>query len=273
MTFFALPHQYGAEVHVRDMHTFSDDYGCQGDGVRRYIIVPPSETTLAEWAHSCLGLESYEGLHRSGGWSPFRSAEVAVERDNGQVEHFWYKLGEDGHDFLSGSRPTDYTLHSWIDTVKTFARIALREFIRVSVGGHHAASARLISPRAVIMKMLYTEWGSATDTFVELLSQTGIEPDMLFKEVIDQGVLERYACIQRTLGVPCTRCPDHTNAHKRHGVCLAEKHGDTVALTRTLPLRIHSTHSIHAQRARIKSNGVKFAASFLASSSRSRTPR
>jgi hypothetical protein len=190
-SFLALPHQYGAEVRIRDVRAFDEAYGGQGDGAVGYVIVPPSEKTLAEWARSCLGLESYKGLHRSGGWSPFRSAEVAVQRDNGQVEHLWYKLGEDDHDFLSRTRPTDYPLHSWVDTVQAFARVALREFVRAS------EDERLISPRGAVMEMRYTEWGSATDTFFELLGRAGIEPAMLF-----EGVLKRAWDAMLSLPVP-----------------------------------------------------------------------
>ncbi len=177
----ALPHQYGAEVQIRDALDFARSYGIQADGADRFVVIPPARATLVEWARSCLGLGPYEGMHSCGGWSVFRSAVVAVHYGSvGKVEHFHYKLGDsECYDFTSRTRPTHFPLSCWLDTVRSFVRVALMEQVR-------AEKDRIISPRAVVKKMVYVEYGSAGDEFTLLLCRAGIELKV-FDEMVDQA--------------------------------------------------------------------------------------
>ena len=179
----ALPHQYGAKVRIRDVEAFARSYGIQAQGADSFVIVPPSHRTLAEWAKSCLGLANYRGMHSCGGWSPFRSVEVGVRRAGEEdVEHYYYALGDNNrYDFVCNTPPADYPLHSWMETLSAFARIALSEYVR------DPKQDRMISPRAAVMKMLYVEWGSAGDSFTILLSRAGVEPKNLFEAMVGQA--------------------------------------------------------------------------------------
>jgi len=180
--FLALPHQYGAEVQIRDGLEFARSYGIQADGADRFVIVPPSRATLSEWARSCLGLGAYSGMHSCGGWSPYRSAAVAVHYGSaGQVEHFYYKMGDAGqYDLTSHTRPAHFPLHPWLDTLRTFVRTALLEYVR-------SEKDRLISPPEAVKKMMYAEWGTAGDAFTLLLGRAKIEPSKMFDEMVGQA--------------------------------------------------------------------------------------
>ena len=48
--FRALPHQYGAQVQIRDALDFARSYGTQADAADCFVIAAPSGVTLAEWA-------------------------------------------------------------------------------------------------------------------------------------------------------------------------------------------------------------------------------
>ena len=89
--FFATPHQYGAEIQIRDEEDFRKAYQGQADSVNVFVVSPPSAKTLTEWAKSCLSLSPY--AHPCGGWSPFRSAEIQARRED-KTERFFYKLGD-----------------------------------------------------------------------------------------------------------------------------------------------------------------------------------
>ena len=179
--FLALPHQYGAEVQIRDVLEFTRSYGNQVDGADRFVIVPPSRATLAEWARSCLGLGEYTGMHSCGGWSPLRSAEVGVHYGSeGQAGHLYYKLDNDCYDFTSRTSPAHFPLHSWIETLRAFVQCALLEYVR-------SESDRVISPQGAVMKMLFCEWGSAGDAFTLLLCRAHIEPSKMFDEMVGRA--------------------------------------------------------------------------------------
>lgn len=194
-SYAALPHQYGAEVTIRDGLAFTQAYGNQADAADRFVIVPPTQATLVEWAKSCLGLGPYAGMHSCGGWSPFRSAKVGVHRGGADgVEHFFYKMGDAGcYDFTSCTQPHHFPLHPWLDTMRAFVRLALLEYVRAS------EKDRVISPRGAVKKMLYVEWGSAGDEFTLVLCRARIEPNGM----IDEMVREAWGAMVR-LPAPCT---------------------------------------------------------------------
>ena len=179
--FLALPHQYGAEVKVRDGPAFSKNYGTQADGADRFVITPPSSATLAEWARSCLCLGCYHDMHICGGWSPFKSAEVGVHCGE-EVTHYFYRLGDSGcYDFTSYTQPKHYPLDSWLQTLRDFVRIALLEYTRSS------EQDRVISPCGAVKKMLFVEWGSAGDGLTLMLRRAHIEPSSMFDEMLREA--------------------------------------------------------------------------------------
>ena len=171
MRYSALPHQYGAEVQVRDDKAFRRDYGEQyGDSAESLVIVSPSRSTLTAWAKSCLRLGPYKDTHPCGGWSPFRSAEVRVRRmseEDGEATTQFFKLGDhNAWDFTSRTAPQHYPLHSWLQTLDSFVRAALQEYVRA------AGTDSVVSPCCVVRKMLHREWGRIDSCFF-VLAQGG----------------------------------------------------------------------------------------------------
>ena len=61
----------------------------------------------------------------------------------------------------------------------TFVRVSLLEYTRA------ADSDCMISPRVVVTKMLYREWGSAGDAFTSLLTKAGITARVL-DDLVDE---------------------------------------------------------------------------------------
>ena len=175
----ALPHQYRARVYIQDVTEFAEDYGDQASNTDRLTIMTPSNQTLSCWAKSCMTLGEFTGMHFAGGWSPFRSAEVRVERDkensDGTVEQtFYYKLGDDGRwDFETRLAPDTFPLKPWLATLKTFVRVALWEYVRAS------DPECVLAPPQVVRKMMYREWGSAGDAFTRVLNRACFGPNAM----------------------------------------------------------------------------------------------
>ncbi len=179
--FLATPHQYGAEVCVRDAEDFQKQYGNQAAVTDQFFIVAPSAATLAEWAKSCLKLGPYRDTHPCGGWSPFRSAEVRVHGET-EARTLFYKLGDSNcWDFTSRTAPRHYPMLPWYQTLGAFVRAALKEFL--------AASERdcVLSPCDVMRKMLCREWGSAGDAFTRFFIRARIDPHVLFDDLVREA--------------------------------------------------------------------------------------
>ena len=155
-----------------DPTKFEIDYHNQATTKDEFVLTQPNHGTLMVWAESCLGLDTFQGMHRKGGWSPFRSGEVIVTTD-GVKEMFFYKLGDDGqNDFVSTVDGMTISIYPWLQSVSLFAQLALNLYILKCDEDRRY-------PHLVVRKMLHAEWGGSSDVFTSLLRQKGFDPKIL----------------------------------------------------------------------------------------------
>ena len=180
MTHFAFPHIFGSTLTIMDPDSFNTNYNNQATMDDEFVLMTPSNGTLLVWAQSCLRLGDFEGMHRIGGWSPFRSGEVPSRNHNDVKQTFFYKLGDDGvYDFKSATDGRKVSIMPWLQTVSLFAKLALNLYIlkcEEDISCH---------PHLVVRKMLHSEWGESDDIFTSLLRQKGFDPKILDQMVID----------------------------------------------------------------------------------------
>ena len=177
--YLATPHQYWTTLQVRDWRTFARAYDDQIAPADLLTLQQPRAETLRRWAKSCLGLCEYKGVR--GGWSPFRSGEVAAAREGFGSTTFYHKLGDHGEwEFLTALPPCAVDLEPWLETVRAFVGAALRVYVA------EADPECVLAPARVVQKMLHREFGGCGDIFSRILAARGFEPpqlDAMIREV------------------------------------------------------------------------------------------
>ena len=148
---FAFPHLFGCKLKILDPAKFKQEYNDQGSIQDEFMLTTPSYGTLMVWAESCLGLDAFHGMHRLGGWSPFRSGEVSITMCNGGLDTLYYKIGDNGdNDFAAPIDGRNASIQPWLQTVSLFAKLALNLYIR-------KCDEDSCYPHLVIRKMLHTK--------------------------------------------------------------------------------------------------------------------
>ena len=164
-SYLATPHVYGAEVKLK----FADCL-C--------IVIPPSGTSLKAWARAALH-ESKQPTH-----TPFRSVEVRTASVND--EPIFLHAG----DFILESaivtktRPIDFPITQWLDTLTAFIRAALKECMR-----NPKIYGGTLTPIEIVRRMMHREWGSTSDAFYKVLEKGGVMPPVL-DELVHQTFAE-----------------------------------------------------------------------------------
>ena len=170
---FAFPHLFGCGLKILDPAKFKQEYNDQGSIQDEFVLTTPNSGTLMVWAESCLGLDAFHGMHRLGGWSPFRSGEVSITKRNGGQDTLYYKLGDNSdNDFAAPIDGRNASIQPWLKTVSLFAELALNLYIL-------KCEEDMSLPHLAVRKMLHAEWGESDNIFASLLRQKGFDPKML----------------------------------------------------------------------------------------------
>jgi len=121
--YLASPHMYGCELRLFDPEQFRDDYDNHGTPDDNFVLMASSPENVVMWAKSCLSIGEYKGMHRHGGWSPFRSGEVLVT--NKMRKHVYnYKLDDDHEwDYIASTNGRTILIQPWLHSTNIFINL------------------------------------------------------------------------------------------------------------------------------------------------------
>jgi len=171
--YLASPHMYGCELRLFDPERFRDDYDNHGTSGDKFVLMEPSPENLMMWAKSCLSIGEYKGLHRHGGWSPFRSGEVLVTKKNGEENVYNYKPGDDNEwDYIASINGRTISIQPWLHSINVFTKLALNLYVL-------KCEQESSIPHLMVLQMLYAEYGECNHDFAYMLYEKGFTPKML----------------------------------------------------------------------------------------------